>query len=329
MTPWEGAISKVEALTERIRQINGADNATMQWSNPMGIAFSGAGFEYSGKKDLVTGMTSIKAGDDHFIPLYKVRLIAGRNISPSDTVNEIVINEKLSKTMGFETPIEAIGEHLKVNKRTLPIVGVVQDFHQMSFRVPMENCVIGNFRKEEHSIGIRLESPDLAASTDVITKIESEFKQIYPDEPFGFQFVEDEIAWMHQEEQKTSNLATIAMAVTIFISCMGVFGLAMFTAAMRTREIGIRKVLGASTVGIVNMLSREFTMLIVISIVIATPIAWYYMNDWLHGFTYRTDLSWWLFIAAGAIALLTGLITVSYQSFKAATSDPVKALRTE
>jgi putative ABC transport system permease protein len=119
------------------------------------------------------------------------------------------------------------------------------------------------------------------------------------------------------------------MGITIFISCMGVFGLAMFTAAMRTREIGIRKVLGATAASIVNMLSREFMILIIVSIVIATPVAWYYMNDWLLGFTYRTELSWWLFVVAAIIALLTGLITVSFQSFRAATSDPVKALRTE
>jgi ABC-type antimicrobial peptide transport system permease subunit len=134
---------------------------------------------------------------------------------------------------------------------------------------------------------------------------------------------------MHEEEQKTASLATIAMGITIFISCMGVFGLAMFTAAMRTREIGIRKVLGASVTGIVSMLSREFMLLILLSVVLATPIAWYYMNDWLLGFTYRTELSAWFFIASAAIALGTGLITVCFQSFKAATADPVKAIKTE
>lgn len=119
------------------------------------------------------------------------------------------------------------------------------------------------------------------------------------------------------------------MSVTIFISCMGVFGLAMFTANLRTREIGIRKTLGATSISIVNMLSREFVLLIIVSIVITTPIAWYYTNNWLSGFTYRTDLSWPLFVIAACISLLTGLITVSFQSFKAAATDPVTAIRTE
>ena len=134
---------------------------------------------------------------------------------------------------------------------------------------------------------------------------------------------------MHDGEKKTAKLATIAMGITIFISCMGVFGLAMFTAAMRTREIGIRKVLGASVAGIVNLLSREFVILIVISIALATPVAWYYMNEWLLGFTYRAPLSFWVFVSAGCIALFTGLVTVSFQALKAAFGNPVNALKTE
>jgi ABC-type antimicrobial peptide transport system permease subunit len=256
-------------------------------------------------------------------------LIAGENIHHADSAREIVINEAFLKIMGLNDPNSALGEKIFYNGKRLPIVGVVKDFHQLSFRTAIDPCIIGNFKQDEHSIAIRMPAPDAVSNAEAILKIESEYKQVYPDEGFDGHFVEDEIGWMHYEEKKTSTLATVAMGITIFISCMGVFGLAMFTAAMRIREIGIRKVLGATSFSIINMLSREFMLLILISIIIATPVAWYYMNGWLLGFTYRTNLSVWFFVSAAGIALLTGLATVSIQSWKAATGDPAQALKTE
>lgn len=205
----------------------------------------------------------------------------------------------------------------------------MKDFHQLSFRDPIIPCVIANYPTQLHQIAVKLRGNDLAANSETILKIETQFKQSYPDEPFNAHFIEDEIGWMHDDERKTSNLAAIAMGITIFISCMGVFGLAMFTAAMRIREVGIRKVLGATSFDIVGTLSREFILLIILSIVIATPVAWYYMNNWLLGFIYRTELNVWHFVGAAGIALITGLATVSVQSWKAATNNPVQALKTE
>lgn len=319
---------KIKTLAARIRTMTGISEVATQGWQPMGYGrwTSTAQFEVKGEK--IEETVSVKPGDDRFIPLYSMRLIAGRSPAPSDTLREVVINQLLSKRLGFENAENAIGERIKIGGADVPICGVVQDFHEFSFHEAIGYTVIGNFH-EQSQIALRLENPDIVGNAEVIAKIEAAFNQVYPGEMFHYNFVEDEIQGLHGEEQKISKLATIAMAVTIFISCMGVFGLAMFTAAMRTREIGIRKVLGATPFSITNMLSREFLLLIVVSIALATPVAWYAMDEWLLTFQYRTDLTIGVFVMAGLIALATGLATVSYQALKAALGDPVKALRVD
>ncbi|HZY81902.1 MAG TPA: ABC transporter permease [Cyclobacteriaceae bacterium] len=326
-TNWDDRVEKVEVLANQIRSMHGVEMVAVQGFNPMGFAYWSSSVNYNSKNGKVETISSVKPGDENFIPLYQMRIIAGRNI-PANETSDVVINRSLVKALGFDDPNEAIGEQFESNG-VHTIVGVVEDFHELSFRNPMGPCMIGRFKNAHHGIAIRLANPEVSENIALLANIESAYKNLYPNEPFKYHYIEDEIGWMHEGEQKTGKLASIAMGVTIFISCMGVFGLAMFTAAMRTREIGIRKVLGASVAGIVNLLSREFIVLIIISIALATPVAWYYMNDWLMGFTYAAPLSIWVFVSAGVIALLTGLVTVSYQAIKAAFGNPVNALKTE
>jgi ABC-type antimicrobial peptide transport system permease subunit len=326
-TNWDDKVEKVEVLADRIRSMQGVDMVAVQGFNPMGFALFRSTVIYNSKNGKIETVSSIKPGDENFVPLYRFRIVAGRNISPAGG-NDVVINQSLVKALGFEDPDDVIGEQIESNGLHT-IVGVVQDFHEMSFREPMGPCIIGRFRNAHHAIAIRLSNPEVVENIPVLANIETAYKSVYPDEPFNYHYVEDEIGWMHDGEKKTAKLASIAMAVTIFISCMGVFGLAMFTAAMRTREIGIRKVLGASVAGIVNLLSREFIALILVSIVLSTPVAWYYMNHWLLAFQYHTDLGAGVFVLAGLIALLTGIVTVSFQALKAAVANPVNALKTE
>ncbi|HYM95024.1 MAG TPA: FtsX-like permease family protein, partial [Chitinophagaceae bacterium] len=158
---------------------------------------------------------------------------------------------------------------------------------------------------------------------------EIQWKKIYPDESFNYNFLNEAITRLYEQEENTSWLVKIAMSITIFISCMGLFGLGMFTAQRKTKEIGIRKVLGASITDITTMLSRDFIKLVVIAFLIASPVAWYFMNQWLQDFVYRTNISWWIFAIAGLSAIMIALITVSYQAIKAAIANPVKSLRTE
>jgi ABC-type antimicrobial peptide transport system permease subunit len=326
-TNWQDDVHKVKTLAERIRPVSGIKDVAVQGFSPMGFAQWTSSVEYNGKNEKIKENVSMKPGDEHFIPLYQMRLLAGRNINRSDTLNEIIINESLSRRLGFSDPKDASGEQVVVSGLPRPVVGVVADFHERSFREPIGPAIIGHFTREMHGIAVRLDGPDVESNIGVISRIQAEFKRVYPDESFEYSYVEDEISLMHGEEQRVSKLATIAMAVTIFISCMGVFGLSMFTAAMRTREIGIRKVLGATAFNIASMLSGEFVVLILAAVVLATPVAWYAMNSWLLGFSYQAELSIWVFVWAGLIALFTGLVTVSFQALKAALGNPVNALR--
>jgi putative ABC transport system permease protein len=329
-TNWAGKVSTVETLADRIRLVPGIERVSMQGFTPMGFALWQSTFVYTGKNGKVETLTSLKVGDENYIPLYQIRLLAGRNFGATDSImTDVVVNESFVKTLGITSPHDALGEQFTVNGKQVTILGVAKDFHENSFRRAIGPCVIMNNHSQQHSIAVRLQDADAASRAQTIAKIEAEFKVLYPDETFSAHYIEDEIGLMHEDEQKTSSLATIAMGLTIFISCMGIFGLAMYTASMRTREIGIRKVLGASVAEIVSMLSREFMILIGVSIILATPFGWYYMNNWLSGFSYRTNLSVWFFVGAAVIALITGLLTVSYQSFKAASADPVNAIKSE
>ena len=329
-TNWNGKVSTVKTLAERFRPIPHVQEVSTQGFNPMGFALWLSSFEYTGKQGKVDGSTSIKVGDEHYIPLYKIRLLAGRNFGPTDSLSkDVVVNEAFVKLMGIKSSEQAIGEQFKMNGSLLSICGVVSDFHESSFRVAIGPCVVMNVREQQHAIALRLDNADPGTVAKVSARVEAEFKKLYPDETYSAHFVEDEIGWMHAEEQKTSSLATIAMIVTIAISCLGVFGLAMFTANMRSREIGIRKVLGSSVTGIVKLLSTEFIALIALSIVLAAPVAWYQMNNWLLGFPYRAELNWWHFVLAAIISLGIGMATVSFQSVRAAMSDPIEAIKTE
>jgi ABC-type antimicrobial peptide transport system permease subunit len=260
-----------------------------------------------------------------------MKLIAGRNISASDSLKDLVINETFCKMLGFKYPQQAIGKVLYNNDRPYAITGVVADFHQGSFHEAIHPAVIGKMPEREQSIAIKLNSDEknLATVKETIATMEKQWKKIYPDEPFNYSFLNESITWLYGQEQNTSWLVNVAMLITIFISCMGLFGVAMFTAESRTKEIGIRKVLGATVVDVATMISKDFIRLVLVALVIASPVAWYFMNQWLQDFVYRTRIGALVFIFAGVSAILIALFTVSIQAIKAGMANPVKSLRTE
>jgi putative ABC transport system permease protein len=168
-----------------------------------------------------------------------------------------------------------------------------------------------------------------ADAKGILAEVEKQWKKLYPDENFESNFLNESIRWLYDQETKTAWLMNVVMIITVFISCMGLFGLAMFTAEQRTKEIGIRKVLGATVTNIVTLLSKDFVVLVIISLIIASPVAGYFMNRWLEDFAYRIQISWWAFVLAGLVAILIALFTVSFQAVKAAIANPVKSLRAE
>ncbi|QMW06996.1 ABC transporter permease [Spirosoma foliorum] len=317
-------------LAEKIRNLAGVEQITLQWFPPMGSAYMVTKLKYQGKKEIEMDV-SAKAGDANFIPLYKLRLLAGRNYLKSDSLRELVINATYAKALGFKKPTDAINELIEFQGRKYPIVGVVADFHEQSFHEKIEPTFIGYLPRQSKNIGVKLatQGGQLSDVKEILASIEQEWKTVYPDNKFDYSFLDDSIARLYEKEQQTSQLVNTATAIAILISCMGLFGLATFTAQQRTKEIGVRKVLGASVGSIVVLLSKDFLKLIIIALLLSSPIAWWGMNQWLKDFAYKIDMAWWIFALAGILAVAIALLTVSFQSIKAALVNPVKSLRSE
>ncbi|HXL55297.1 MAG TPA: FtsX-like permease family protein, partial [Chitinophagaceae bacterium] len=248
--------------------------------------------------------SQFQAGDENYIPLYQLKLLAGRNLLPGDTMKEYLINETLARQLGFQKPEDAIGKTISsggddgtTSHKLLPIVGVLADFHSQSFHEPIAPTFISTSKKYSRIISVKLltQGKQISNFKETITKIEKLWKNTYPNEKFEYKFFDETIAKFYDKEMKTGQLMNTAMAIAIFISCMGLFGLATFTAQQRTKEIGVRKVLGASVTGIVSMLSMDFLKLVLLALIIASPVAYYFMHQWLQKFAYRINISWWVF----------------------------------
>jgi len=213
------------------------------------------------------------------------------------------------------------------------IIGLMKDYHHNSLHVPIEPLILRLFKqswtKENGYWGNVIVRTEKGKTKQAIASMERLYKQYNPGFPFKYYFTDDEIARNYKSEYTVSKLSKYFAFLAIFISCLGLFGLVTFTAEQKTKEIGIRKVLGASVTGIVRMLSKDFLKLVLIAAVIAFPVAWWAMHKWLDDFAYRVNIGWWVFVAAGIAALLIALLTISFQSIKAALANPVKSLRTE
>jgi putative ABC transport system permease protein len=328
---WRDRSNKPNGLAERIKRIAGVENVLLEAFAPMGFPHMIQSIEYKSKDDIKLNV-SIQPGNEGFIPFYQMKLLAGRNLFHSDSLQELVINQTCSKALGFARPEQALGKSINWgNGKAYPIVGVVADFHENSFREPMKPVVIAHMPEQEKGIAIKLATRGMQANDAklILARVEKEWKTAYPGENFECYFLNESIRWLYDQETKTAWLMNVVMMITIFISCIGLFGLAMFTAEQRTKEISIRKILGATAINIMTMLSRDFIVLVIISLVIASPVAWYLMNNWLEDFAYRIHISWWIFVVAGTAAILIALFTVSFQAVKAAIVNPVKNLRTE
>lgn len=265
--------------------------------------------------------------DKNFTKTMELPLLAGRDIDistyPSDTA-AVLLNESAVKTMGLKHPV---GQQIKSGERNLRIVGVVKNFvADWPYQLP-EPVVIQGANKPFGTITIRLNGQNTV--TDNIKKISNIFKKYNPDYPFDYKFVAETYAIRFSNDKHTGTLAAVFAGLTIFISCMGLFALAACMAESRTKEIGVRKVLGASVARITTLLSKDFLVLVMISFTIASPIAWLLMNNWLQTFPYHVNLHWWIFILTGLVSTIIALLTVSYQAIKAAFANPAQSLRAE
>jgi len=268
--------------------------------------------------------------DTAALGLYKIPLLAGRNLLPSDTAREVIINETAVEAFGFGSPQAAIGQFLKENQgNTFPIVGVVGDFQLLSSHQKIEPIALLCERESQTTLSIKLEGSDPNIWQQAFKKMEGEWQKLYPAVPFKYKFYDEVLAEMYADDRKMSSLANGAMGIALLISCLGLFGMSMYTILRRTKEIGIRKVLGASVAGITGLLATDFLKLVFVAIVIASPIAYYFMQKWLTDFAYRIDIQWWMFAVAALGAVAVASFTVAIQSIRAALANPVNSLRSE
>jgi putative ABC transport system permease protein len=319
-------------LAEKIRQMADVQIVSTHMETPAAKGHPGTFIKNMGTDENKVN-ASFDMCDGNYVPLFGLKIKAGRNVVASDSIREFLVNETCARDLGYNRPEDAIGKQVQIgmNDGYGPIVGVVGDFHSKSLHEAITPFFISSFDRAERDISIKLSTSgkgagDFRTSLASINKL---WKEIYPNEKFEYRFFDQTIANLYSKEQKTSRLMNLAMTIAIFISCMGLLGLVTFTAEQRTKEIGIRKVLGANIAGIVALLTRDFLWLVIISIIIASPVAYYFMRVWLQDFAYRTPISWWIFLLAGFAAIVIAMLTVSFQAFKAAIANPVDSLRSE
>ncbi|MEJ7684804.1 MAG: FtsX-like permease family protein [Segetibacter sp.] len=295
-----------------------------------GNTMSGIVTYKDGKKEISTDVY-FKYADPNYIPLYQIKLLAGSNLQPSDTTKEFIINETYARILGFQHPQDAVGKILEWSNQKVPVAGVIQDFNQKSLHEPIKPVALTAAANNSYTFHIALQplNADGNSWKTTISKMQNAFKEVYPDGDFDYHFFDESIAEFYKSEQNISRLLTWATGLAILISCLGLLGLVIYTTNNRLKEIGVRKVLGASVSQIVLLLSGDFIRLVLIAFVIAAPIAWWAMSKWLDNFAYRTSISWWIFALSLLSIVLASIITLSIQTIKAAMANPVKSLRTE
>ena len=321
--------AKFKPFREAALQLPGITGITSVSQDPTDLGNGTGGVDWDGKdaNNLVM-FTNVGVGYD-YVKTMKLKLVAGREFSPdypTDTVG-YMLNEEALRRVGYKDPI---GRRITMWGHKGTIVGIIKDFHFTSLHDLIKPLII-RFQPDSNmgkygEIAIRIRGSETRQS---LAKLEQLCHAFNPRVPFSYQFADDEYRDLYKSESIVHNLSNCFAALAIFICCLGLLGLAMFTAEQRTKEFGIRKVLGAKTGTLFALLSKDFLALVLVAFLLATPLAWWAMNEWLKNFAYHIPLQWWVFVLAGALALLIALLTVSFQAFKVAVANPVKSLRTE
>ncbi|GGA97299.1 ABC transporter permease [Mucilaginibacter rubeus] len=336
-TPWQTSkASTNQVLLNEFRSMPQVALVGLGNDPPSADAFNRTRITYDdGKKQITTEEIIVKSGDENYIKIYQLKLLAGRNITEADTGKAIIINNTYATLLGFNNPNDAIGKQLNwFDGRNISIIGVVADFNQRSLHSAIYPSIITSgspIPRPMMTLHISLK-PETAGGNEwktAITNMGKAWKKAYPDDDFDCHFYDETIARFYDDEQHTSTLLNWATGISILISCLGLLGLAVYTTNQRTKEIGIRKVFGASVAQIVILLSTELVSLILLAFIVVTPIAWYAVNKWMEGFADHVAISWWVFVISGAGMLLIGLFTLSFRTIRAGMAPPVKSLRNE
>lgn len=330
--PWKGVKPDTKfVLLNKIQKLQGIEKSSMGGSPPSSNGKGTGGLSFMQGSNEIEINVEYKEGDSNFFSLYHLKLLAGRVSRPSEKIKEYVINETCAKKFGFAKPEDAIGKLLHGGMSDQdPIVGVMADFHTASTREAIKPVVFtSNENLNTLHFAFAKSADGVVAWQKTLSAIEGYWKQLYPGEPFKYHFFDESIAAFYKKETNTMKLLQWSSGLAIFISSLGLLGLVIFMANQRTKEIGIRKVLGATVAQIVFILSKDFIKLVLIALLIATPVAWYCMHKWLQDFVYRINMPLWVFIVTGLSAVCIAFVTVGFQAIKAAIMNPVKSLKSE
>lgn len=320
--------TKLDFIRNELSKNGDIKNVSFSFSSPAADGNWNSDFMFDHATKNTNFNANLKWADPDYFKTYNIRFVAGRPYYPSDTVREFVVNETLLRKLGITDPNQAIGKQIGLwdGQTKGPIVGVIRDFNSYSLRRPMAPVLLSTWKDVYQTINLKIKPGREQAVIDAVGKI---WSNAFPDYLYEYSFLDKTVANFYKQENQLSQLYKIFAAIAILISCLGLYGLVSFMAAQRTKELGIRKVLGATSRNIVYLLSKEFSLLIIIAFVIAAPVAWYFMHKWLQNYTYRIQLGIGIFMIAILSSMVIAWITVGHRAIKAAIANPVKSLRTE
>jgi putative ABC transport system permease protein len=316
---------KIQPLREQLLNHPAVREVSFAGAPPSSNFTWGSNFAYNNSSEDAPFEANLKFADEHYLKLYGIKLAAGRAYSNSDSA--VLINETMCRRLGIESPAEAIGKSIRVGREyKAPIVGVVEDFHQNSLHAPIDPSIIMTDPNNYLFLNAKI---DMSQKQEALAHLEEVWDMAYPDDVFSYEFLDQTITNFYQEEARQSKLFKIFSFIAILIGCIGLYGLVAFMAAQRTKEVGIRKVMGASVFSIASLFSKEFVKLVLIAFILAAPIAYYIITLWLEDFTYRISIGYWPFVLAGVATLLIALLTMGTKAVQAALANPVVSLKSE
>lgn len=319
-------VVRMKTLRNRFLQIGGVRMATLCFQPPAAGSNNSSDFQYDNRPKVELWSINQKMADDQYIPAFGLQLIAGRNLFPSDTAREYVVNETVVRKLHLSDPNDIIGKRVKVDERQAPVVGVVKDFFNYSFRGEIVPLVIMSQADGYRNCALSIDMDHVGAILARVAKI---WNETYPEYVYSHQFLDERIARFYELDDIMLRLIETFSGIAIFIGCLGLYGLVSFMAVRKTREIGIRKALGAGQRQILWLFGKEFVRLLGVAFLVAAPIAWYVMHRYLQEFKYRIPIGWQVFVPAAAGTFAVAVLTVSYRSWRAASANPVESLKTE
>jgi len=333
LTRWDSTsidrINSFKTELERIPSVQMASASGSVFGNRLSRSFNFRRVGSNEAKGVTFNRMSI---DADFFETYKIPLLAGRNFLPTDSnpignkVKNAILNESAAKLLGFENAADAAGQKFVFNNKEWDIVGVVSDFHQQSLKHSIEPIVFAPFYTLSGFISVKINASN---PTQSIAMVRKKYDEFFPGNSFNYFFMNQRFDEQYKDDRIFGQISSFFSLLAVLIASLGIFGLSSYTIAQRTKEIGVRKVLGATVSGIVALLSKDFLKLVLLAVLIGAPIAWYGVAFWLNDFAYRIEIEWWMFVIAAVLSIAVALVSVSFQSIRAALMNPVKSLRSE